>query len=96
MVSIVDSKTRIKYNLNPDIIVDITEEFQTKVDSIKASSSQFFSPDSKEPITPISTEDFFHFIEARAREFGRPIGATYAEGFKVERSIGVNDLFSII
>lgn len=83
-------------NLNPDIIVDITEEFQTKVESIKAFSSQFFSPDSKEPITPISTEDFFHFIEARAREFGRPIGATYAEGFKVERSIGVNDLFSII
>ncbi len=84
------------HNLNPDLIIDITDEFQTKIESIKAFSSQFFSPESKEPITPISTADFFHFIEARAREFGRPIGATFAEGFKVERSIGVDDLFSII
>jgi bacillithiol biosynthesis deacetylase BshB1 len=82
-------------NLIPDIIIDITDEYSTKIESIKAFSSQFYSPKSKEPITPISTEDFFHFIEARAREFGRPIGATYAEGFKVEKGIGVNDLFSI-
>ncbi len=82
-------------NLNPDLIVDITEEFSTKLESIRAFSSQFYSPDSKEPTTPISTQDFFQFIEARAREFGRAIGVTYAEGFKIQKPIGVNDLFSI-
>jgi bacillithiol biosynthesis deacetylase BshB1 len=82
-------------NLIPDLIVDISDEFTTKVESIRAFSSQFYNPNSHEPNTPISTEDFFHFIEARAREFGRPLGVTFGEGFKIERSIGVNNLFSI-
>jgi hypothetical protein len=30
------------------------------------------------------------------REFGRPIGATYAEGFTVERYLGVNSLFDLV
>lgn len=76
----------------PDLIVDITEEYDTKLESIMAFKSQFFDPENKEPETPISSEAFIRFLESRARDFGRNIGVTYAEGFNTERPAGVDDL----
>lgn len=84
------------YFLEPDFVVDVTPFFHKKMDAIKAFSSQFFDPNSNEPSTPISGEDFFSFLESRAMQFGRPIGAKYGEGFTVERYIGVEDLFSLL
>ena len=78
------------YYIQPDFVVDISPFYDRKIEAIKAYKTQFFDPSSNEPQTPISGEDFFHFISSRMREFGRPIGATYAEGFTIERFIGVN------
>ncbi|MFI5221373.1 MAG: bacillithiol biosynthesis deacetylase BshB1 [Bacteroidia bacterium] len=82
--------------IQPDVIVDITPFFKRKLESIKAFSSQFFDPNSKEPQTPISSKEFLDFIEARNIQFGRTIGVRYAEGFTVKRSIGVRDLFQLL
>lgn len=83
-------------HLQPHFVVDISNEFQHKLECIKAFKSQFFDPNSKEPETPISSEEFWNFIEGRAREFGRPIAVKYAEGFISERGlIGVDQLFDI-
>ncbi len=84
------------YFIDPDFVVDITPFFQKKMDSIKAFRSQFFDPNASGPKTPISGEDFFDFLEARAMQFGRPIGVKYGEGFTVERYVGVDDLFSLL
>ena len=78
------------YYIEPDFVVDVTPFYDRKIEAIKAYKTQFFDPNSEEPQTPISGEDFFHFISSRMREFGRPIGAKYAEGFTIERFIGVN------
>ncbi len=78
------------YYIQPDFVVDITQFYDRKIEAIKAYKTQFFDPNSVEPQTPISGEDFFHFISSRMREFGRPIGVKYAEGFTIERFIGVN------
>lgn len=83
------------YYLAPAFAVDVTPFFEQKIQAIKAFGSQFYDPQSTEPETPISGEDFFQFLESRAREFGRPIGAKYAEGFTVNRYPGVDDLFSL-
>jgi len=83
------------YLLDPDLVIDISEFWEQKLDSIKAFSSQFYDPDSSEPETPISTKAFWDFLESRARQFGRPIGVDYAEGFNVRRYLGVNDLFDL-
>jgi bacillithiol biosynthesis deacetylase BshB1 len=83
------------YYLKPDFAVDITETFDKKIESILCFSSQFYNPKSNEPETPISSKDFLNFVEARAREFGRPIQAKFAEGFKTARYVGVNDLFDL-
>lgn len=84
------------YFIEPDVVVDISEHFETKISSIKAFASQFYNPASEEPETPISGENFFDFLSARAQLFGRPIGVKYGEGFTRSRYIGVKDLTSLI
>lgn len=84
------------YSIEPDFVVDTSDFFETKKKAILAFSSQFYDPASKEPETPISSKDFLNFIKGRDIHFGRPIGARYAEGFKANRSIGINDLFHLI
>lgn len=82
--------------IEPDFVVDISDHWDVKMESIKAFKTQFFDPQSKEPETYISKPAFLKMIEARAIEFGHSIGVTYAEGFTVRRYPGVNSLFDLI
>jgi bacillithiol biosynthesis deacetylase BshB1 len=84
------------YYLQPDFVVDVTGYEQQKLESIKAYKTQFYDPNSNEPITPIARKDFFDFLLGRMKEFGRPIGAEYAEGFISARYIGVSSLDALI
>ncbi len=84
------------YSIEPDFVVETSDFFEIKKKAILCFTSQFYDPNSKEPETPISSKDFLNFVKARDIHFGRPIGAKYAEGFTVNRSIGVNDLFNLI
>ncbi|MDX5339831.1 MAG: bacillithiol biosynthesis deacetylase BshB1 [Cyclobacteriaceae bacterium] len=81
--------------IEPDFIFDISDYWDTKIESIMAFKSQFFDPESQEPASFISSPEFLPFIESRAREFGHRIMAKYGEGFTVERFIGVQDLFDL-
>jgi bacillithiol biosynthesis deacetylase BshB1 len=83
--------------IKPDIIIDVTEYWDKKVDSILAYSSQFFNPDynEDEPQTYISSPDFIKITESRAMEFGKSIQARYGEGFTSRKLLGVDDLFSL-
>jgi bacillithiol biosynthesis deacetylase BshB1 len=83
------------YYNKPDFVVDITEFWDIKMESLTAYASQFFNPNSKEPVTPISGAEFFDFLKSRAMEFGRPSGYLLAEGFMVDRTPGVKDLFDL-
>ncbi|MCB9223035.1 MAG: bacillithiol biosynthesis deacetylase BshB1 [Crocinitomicaceae bacterium] len=84
------------YFITPDIVIDITHEVDKKIESIKAYKTQFYDPNSTEPKTPISGEDFFEFLKGRWKGYGRLIGADYGEGFKVIRPIGIDDITSLI
>ena len=68
-------------NIEPDFVVDITEFFERKIESIKCYSSQFYDPKSKESETRISSKDFFESITYRAKDMGRLTNCEYAEGF---------------
>lgn len=86
-----------QYNyIKPDFVVDVTEYYDRKMEAIKAFKSQFYYPESKEPETPISDQDFFDFLKSRMEEYGRPIGVKYAEAFTVERTFGVDNLTNLI
>ena len=80
----------------PSIIVDITESFEAKIESMKAYKSQFHDPNSNEPVTYIATEDFFEAIKARALLLGKRIGSKYGEGFICENVPGVSDLDKLL
>ena len=78
--------------IKPDFVVDVSPFIDRKIDSILAYKTQFFNPDDKGPKTPISGEDFLEFLKGRWREYGRAISVEYAEGFTVERTLGVDDI----
>ncbi|MEZ5004607.1 MAG: bacillithiol biosynthesis deacetylase BshB1 [Chitinophagales bacterium] len=80
----------------PDFVVDITGQMDQKLEVIQCFKSQFYNPDDDSPETPISSLAFLEFIKARAREMGRQANFEFAEGFTVERFIGVKDLFDLI
>lgn len=81
--------------IKPDFIVDVSEFWEKKMEAIMAFSSQFYDPKSKEPMSPIASKEFIEFIQGRGSEYGRQINARYGEGFTVERTPGVHDLFDL-
>lgn len=81
--------------IEPDFVVDITTYMDKKMESILAFSSQFYDPNSREPETPISSKSFMENVKAKSALFGRAINCNYAEGFTVNRYIGVENLFDL-
>ena len=82
--------------IQPHFVVDVTDYWDRKLASIGAFKSQFFNPESKEPATYISSENFMKFIDARGREFGQAIGVTYGEGFTLNKQLGVRSLYDLL
>ncbi|MBI2416597.1 MAG: bacillithiol biosynthesis deacetylase BshB1 [Ignavibacteriales bacterium] len=68
----------------PSFIVDISDTYETKMNSIRAFSTQFHDPSSKEPDTFISQPGFINFIESRSQIYGFKIGKKYGEPFYCE------------
>jgi bacillithiol biosynthesis deacetylase BshB1 len=86
------------YPFEPSFIVDISDEFKSKIDSIKCYRSQFFDPlNRNEPETFISDKKFLEFIEAKARFYGFQIGVKYGEPFYSDEKLIINSdsLFEI-
>ncbi len=82
-------------DIEPDFVVDVTGFMDIKIKSVFAYESQFYNPDSNEPITPIATTNFKESITYRARNFGRLVGVDYAEGYTTERYVAVDNLSNI-
>ena len=81
--------------INPDFVVDISQEIDQKIKAIKAFDSQFYNPKSSEPKTPISSKDFLDSVMSKANLMGRTIDKSFGEGFTVERPIGTSDLMNL-
>lgn len=76
-----------RYEREPDFIIDISEQFERKLDAIGAYSSQFTIPGRErqeregEPETFISSPEFMEYYIARMRQWGFLVGGRYGEGF---------------
>ncbi|WP_264549850.1 bacillithiol biosynthesis deacetylase BshB1 [Flavobacterium sp. N2820] len=79
-------------NIEPDFVVDISGFLDKKMESVLAYGSQFYDPNSNEPVTPIASKNFLDSVKYRAEDFGRLVGVEYAEGFTTERYLAVNSL----
>lgn len=82
--------------LHPNLVVDITEVFDKKIEAIKAYKTQFYNPGSKEQETYISSSEFLDSVIYRCKMFGKLIGVKYAEGFLSKKMIGIRGFDALI
>ncbi|SHG16026.1 bacillithiol biosynthesis deacetylase BshB1 [Cnuella takakiae] len=80
----------------PDVIVDISDVWEERLQSILAYRTQFHDPNSSEPQTYISSPEFLDAITARARMLGKRIGVRFAEGFLSKKNIGISNLDALV
>lgn len=82
--------------MEPDFVIDISDFMEKKIEACMAYKTQFYNPESKEPVTPIATKDFLESLTYRAQNLGRLSGCTYAEGFTAEKMIALKNFEGIV
>lgn len=84
------------YYIKPDVVIDVTEFWEQKMKSVLAYKTQFHNPDLDEEQTYISSPEFLKVVESRAREYGKYINATFAEGFTCRKLLGVENISQLV
>jgi bacillithiol biosynthesis deacetylase BshB1 len=69
------------YDIPVSFIIDVSQEFKRKIDSIICYQTQFFNKEKDKKQTYISSELFYKHIEAKARFYGFKIGVEYGEPY---------------
>ncbi len=80
----------------PSFVVDVSPFVAGKMEAIRAHASQFYSADSKEPVTRISEKGFLDMVEFRLRYYGSLIGVAAGEAFYVREALNVEDPFALL
>ena len=80
----------------PSFVVDVSEFVDEKMSAIRAYGSQFYSAESQEPATRISSRSFLQEIEWRMRYFGSLIGVAAGEPFYVREALNVDDPLALL
>lgn len=83
-------------HITPAFVVDVSDFMDKKIEACLAYKTQFYDPNSKEPMTPIASKDFLESLTYRARDLGRLSGVDYAEGFTTEKLIAFKNFDGII
>jgi N-acetylglucosamine malate deacetylase 1 len=82
------------YDVRPTFVVDITEQFETRLQSLMAYKSQFSDQEAGKGIFPAQAE-IRSRIEAMARFYGMLGGVTYAEPF-LQKEVGLVEDLTVI
>jgi len=82
------------YDIRPTFVVDISEQFEVRFQSLMAYKSQFSDQESGSNLFPAQAE-IFPRIEAMARFYGMLGGVTYAEPF-LQKEVGLVDDLTLI
>lgn len=83
-------------NVVPHFVIDITGFLNQKIEACLAYKTQFYDPNSTEPITPIATKDFLESLTYRAQDLGRLSGVEFAEGFTTEKLLAFKNFDGIV
>jgi bacillithiol biosynthesis deacetylase BshB1 len=82
------------YDIRPTFVVDITEQFEARFQSLMAYKSQYSDQEAGKDLFPVHAEIRAR-VEAMARHYGMLGGVTYAEPF-LQKEVGlVEDLLAI-
>lgn len=84
------------FEFAPSFIVDISDEYEQRMQAVRAYRSQFHDPRSTEPETVLSDPAFMEMIRTRLEYYGDRIGSRYGEPFASPDVMGVSDIFSFV
>jgi bacillithiol biosynthesis deacetylase BshB1 len=83
------------YEFDPSFIVDVSAEFEQRMETMRAYRSQFYDPASRERETVLSTPEFLEMIRTKLEYYGDRIGKKYGEPFFSPVPVEVKDLFTL-
>lgn len=83
-------------NITPAFVIDVSDFMEKKIEACLAYKTQFYDPNSTEPMTPIASKDFLESLSYRAQDLGRLSGVDFAEGFTTEKLIALKNFDGII
>lgn len=81
----------LPHTLQPSFYVDISGQFQKKMQAVRAFQSQMFDPKSLEPQTYLSVPEFLPALESLNRYYGTLIQVEHAEAFYCKEAFAVAD-----
>jgi LmbE family N-acetylglucosaminyl deacetylase len=82
------------YDVRPTFVVDITEQFETRLQAILAYKTQFSDQEAGKGIFP-AHDEIRSRVEAMARFYGLLGGVTYAEPF-LQKEVGLVEDLTLI
>lgn len=81
--------------VRPDVVMDVTAVYETKVAAIRAHESQVGGGEGTLS-TPLTDPRFMAVVEARDRLAGRRIGATFGEAFELFAPLALHDFAALV
>ncbi len=87
-----------KLPFEPDLVVDISPDIDTKREAIRAFDTQFFRAEDEQADarTEISDPAFHEMLEARCRVHGYRIGAAWGEGYRRDGAHPIHDPLELL
>ncbi len=82
---------KLPHYVHPSLIVDISDQVESKMAAIGAYRSQLFDPSSFEPMTYLSKPDFLHGIRTIHAYYGYLIGRPAGEAFHARGVLAIHD-----
>ena len=80
------------FEFRPSLLIDITGQFERKMRAVSCYQSQVYNPGYDGLPTYISSNRFHQEIESRLRYYGSRIHKDYAEGFRMDTPVEIEDL----
>ncbi|MEM7353921.1 MAG: bacillithiol biosynthesis deacetylase BshB1 [Acidobacteriota bacterium] len=82
----------------PAFITDVSPVWEKKMAALAAYDSQLYRPDSdrNEPMTKVSSPDYWLAVEGRARHFGQMVNATFGEAFWSRLPLAITDVMQLL
>lgn len=84
------------YEFEPTFIVDITAQFERKMEAIYAYSTQFKPGDDFYPQTRLTSREYHWGLQSRMAYYGSLIGVNYGEGFLIRGRMAVEDPMKVV
>jgi N-acetylglucosamine malate deacetylase 1 len=84
------------FEFAPSFIVDISDEYEQRMETMRAYRSQFFDPSNRrERETILTSPEFIEMVRTRLEYYGDRIGRKYGEPFFAPTSLRVDDIFTL-